>query len=147
MSIKTYDPAEVSVIIGGHIVSGYGEDTFVEVERNEDMFTRQSGADGEQSRSKSNDLSGTVTITLKQTSESNDVLTGYAVADEVSNAGLVSILIKDNNGTELHSAETAWVRKQPTSAFGRESGERVWVLETGELTMKPGGIVGASAAQ
>lgn len=138
-AVKNYDPAEVSLICGGAIISGFADDEFISVERNEQAYTRSSGADGEGTRSKSNDRSGLITLTLKQTSESNDVLSGFALADELNNGGTFPFLMKDNNGTTLHASEVTWVQKMPASARAKEAGEVTWVLESNELTMFVGG--------
>lgn len=138
--LKSYDPAKVSLIVGGHIVQGYADGEFVVAARNNDNFSRVGGADGEQSRSKSNDKSGTITITLMQSSLSNAVLQGFALADELASAGLVPVLIKDSNGSELCTAELAWCQKPSDKGFAKEGGERQWVFETGELIFVGGGI-------
>jgi hypothetical protein len=138
--LKTYDPAKVSVIIGGHIVQGYADGEFVTAARNSDNFARVGGADGEQTRAKSNDRSGVITVTLMQASLSNAVLQGFALADETGNAGIVPILIKDSNGSELATAEQAWCQKPSDKSYGKESGDRQWVFETGELIFAGGGI-------
>ena len=139
-ALKTYDPAKVSVIVGGHIVQGFADGEFVSAARNNDTFSRVGGADGEQTRAKSNDRSGTITITLMQSSNSNGVLQGFASADEVSNGGLVPVLIKDSNGNELVIATKAWVQKPSDRGFGKENTDRQWVFETGELIFAGGGI-------
>lgn len=139
MAAKNYDPNSVAVIVGGHIVSGYADGTFVNVARNEDAFTLQVGSSGEGVRSKSNNKSGQITITLLQSSQSNVFLSTLAQLDEISNGGVVPVLVKDNNGTPLYSAETAWVKKVADSEYGREAGSREWVLETDELIAFVGG--------
>ena len=137
---KTYDPKQVSVIIGGYIVSGYADGTFVTLARNNDNWTRQGGADGEQTRAKSNDRSGLLTITLMQSSLSNGVLQGFAIADELGNSGTFSFLVKDNNGTEIAAAEIAWVQKPSDKSYAKENENREWIIETGELNYLGGGI-------
>ena len=132
---KTYDAKQVSVIVGGHIVEGLADGTYVTVTRNNDSFALTMGADGEGARAKSNDKSGTVELTLLQTSASNDVLTGFANADEISNSGQVPILIKDQNGSTLVEAATAWIQKPADVTFGKEIEERSWVLESDDLTL------------
>lgn len=136
---KTYDPLQVSVILGSHIVTGFADGTFVSIERNNQTFELVSGASGETARAKSNDRSGTVTITLMQTSESNSVLSGFAAADELSNSGKFPIIVKDNNGDSLYEATEAWVQQPASVEFSKEISEREWVLETGELIMVTGG--------
>jgi len=133
MSVKTYDPRQVIIIVAGNQMSGYADGSFVTVARNEDMFTLQVGTSGEGTRSKSNNRSGTITFQLMQSSDSNAVLQALANVDELSNSGAVPVMVKDNSGGSLYIAETAWIRKIPDSEFSREAGPREWVLETDVL--------------
>jgi len=133
MAVKTYDPKQVIIIIGGNTMTGFADGTFVIVARNEDGWSLQIGTDGEGTRSKSNNKSGTVTFTLMQSSDSNQILSALAALDELSNAGAVPIMVKDNSGESLYIAETAWIRKYADSEFAREAGPREWVLETDVL--------------
>ena len=140
MGLKTYDPNQVQVIVGGFPMSGFADGTFVTVEKNEDAWALQMGTDGEGTRSKSNNESGRVIITLMQSSESNDILNGFAESDRLSNSGLVPVMVKDSLGSALHAAEQAWIVKKPASEYAREAGPREWILETDNLQDNPGGI-------
>ena len=137
--MKTYDPSKLSVIVGGFIISGFAEDSLVTVGRREDTFTLTMGADGEGTRSKTNDKSGDVKITLMQTSASNAILTAYAKADELQNAGVFSLLIKDDSGSSIYSAEQAWVVKPPEAEFGKAATTREWSIQTDNLDWNEGG--------
>ena len=139
MALKTYDPKQISVIVGGAIISGFADGEFVTTERNEDAFTLNVGADGEGGRVKSNNKSGRITLTLQQTSDSNLVLSGYAQADELRNAGVVPALIKDLKGDTLISAARAWVVKVPATPYAKDMQTRSWVIETDELIPVVGG--------
>ena len=137
--LKTYDPSQVVITVGGAIISGYADGAFITLSRNSDMFSRVAGADGENARVKSSDKSGKVTLTLMQTSDSNDILTGFAAADELANSGVVPFAMKDISGRTVALAPRAWVTKLPDSEFGKEAGTREWVLEMDELDMFVGG--------
>ena len=139
MATKTYDPKQVSVIIGSQPMRGFAEGDFVSVERNEDSWTLLVGADGESTRSKNANRSGKVTITLLASSSSNDYLTQLALADDASGRGVFSIMIKDNFGTSIYTAATAWIVKQPARSFAKEAGSQEWVIETDELIQYSGG--------
>lgn len=139
MSVKTYDPKQVLVTFGGFTLSGFADGSFVTVERLEDAWSMQIGTDGEGTRSKSNNRSGSITIQLMQTSDSNQTLTALALADELSNSSALPLMVKDNSGTTICVAETAWIKKMPSSEFAREAGPREWVLETDNLVMNLGG--------
>jgi hypothetical protein len=137
--VKTYDPKQVSVIVGGVIGSGFTDGTFVVAERNEDAWNLKVGVDGIGTRAKSGNKSGKVTITLHQSSSFNDTLSGFAQADELSNTGAVPLLIRDASGRTLCTALTAWVKKYANAEFAKEVSNRVWVLETDELVIFDGG--------
>jgi Protein of unknown function (DUF3277) len=137
--VKTYDPKNVSLIVGGKIIGGFTDGTFIVAERNEQMWNLKVGVDGIGTRAKSNNRSGKVTVTLHQSSSSNDDLSGFATADELSNTGAVPVLLRDNLGTTLCTALTAWVQKFANAEFGKEVANRVWVLETDELIIFDGG--------
>lgn len=138
-NLFTYDPKNVALIVGGNIINGFSDATFIVAERNEQAFNLKVGVDGEGTRAKTNNKSGKVTITLMQSSASNDVLSALAAADELSNAGAVPLLLKDNSGRTLISSLTSWVQKYPNSEFAKETSTRVWVMETDELNIFVGG--------
>ena len=145
MATKTYDPKNVTVLIGAHIASGFADGTFINASRNNQMWTVQSGASGETARSKSGDLSGTIELTFMQTSETNDILSGYAIADESNfSNGTFPITITDGNGATLLSGLQSWIQKQPDVELGKDLSERTWTIETGELLMNVGGTAPAS---
>lgn len=139
MTVKTYDPAKVSVIFNGVPLHGFADGTFVRIERDEDMFTKVTGADGETSRAKSNNRGGFAAVILQQTSESNDHLAAFAEADEINNAGHGPLLVKDLNGTTLAFASSAWIKKKPNAEFGKEITDREWVIDCADLKYVPGG--------
>lgn len=137
--LKTYDPALVILTYGGIPIKGFADGTFIVVERSNDAFTKTSGADGRVSRAKSNDKSGTVTVTLAQTSSSNDVLAGFAKQDELSNTGVKVLNCKDVGGRSTHFSSAAWIRKVPNAEYGKEISNREWVLDCDNLDSFIGG--------
>lgn len=139
MGVRTYDPANVLVLIGGIPMSGFADGTFVMVTRDEDAFTKVSGADGETSRAKSNNRSGELTLTLMQTSMSNDILSGFALLDEVSNAGIVPILVKEIGTLTILMSGEGWIRKFPDASYSKDIENREWVFDLASLNMFEGG--------
>ena len=139
MSVKSYNAAEVSIIFAGIPLEGFADGTFVTAARNNDSFALTVGSDGEGARSKSNDKSGIVTLTLMQSSLSNDLLSAQALLDELSGDGIAPLLIKDLSGTTLVAAETAWIRKPSDVEFSKEITTREWIIETNALDIFVGG--------
>jgi len=130
MAVRSYNPSEVSVIVAGRIIGGFADGTFVGVERNNDSWALSVGADGEGTRSKSTDRSGRFTITLNQSSESNEFLTELEAADDISGTGTFPVLVKDGSGTSIHEGETCWIVKPASAPYGKESDNREWIIET-----------------
>jgi hypothetical protein len=141
MAAKVYDAKSVIITFGPILVSGFADGTFVSVDQNEDSFTLQMGTDGEGTRSKSNNKSHTITFTLMQSSDSNDLLSAQHNLDLATpnGDGIGPLFVKDLLGRATYLAETAWIRKPPTAEFGREAGPREWTLETDNLVRLDGG--------
>ncbi len=141
MSLKTYDPNDVSLVAFGIPITGFADGTFISIEYNEDDFSLQVGTDGDACRSKSSNRSARMTITLGQWSLANDLLSAVHAADILtpSGDGIGPFLMKDNSGTTLAAAEKCWIAKLPTQTYGREAESREWVLETAALVSHVGG--------
>lgn len=137
--VYNYASDEVQIVVGGVTMTGLADGTFVSISRDEQAFTKVTGADGSTSRSKSANRAGTITITLKQTSPSNDVLTGFMLADEQNSDGIVPVMVKDTGGRTLSYASAAWVQQAPDQDFGKEINEREWVLDCARIDMFVGG--------
>lgn len=139
MAVRTYDPSQVVVTVGGVQLSGFADGTAVNIMRSNDAYTKVTGTDGITSRAKSSDKSGELTVTLAQTSPSNDVLSGIAQADELTNAGVVPVIVKDISGRSVYFSGNGWIRKIPDSAFGKEIDNREWVLDLADMDAFVGG--------
>lgn len=139
MSVATFDPKSVVVSIGGVTMSGYADGTFLEITADTPQFTKITGADGYVTRVKSNDYGAVMTLTLSQSSPSNDVLSALFNADRLTNAGVVPILIKDLSGTTVIFAATGWIQQFPDTAFGNEINDRSWVIDLANADLFIGG--------
>jgi hypothetical protein len=137
-AVLSYDPASVVISIGGANISGFTDGTFCEVARDEPSYTKVVGADGVVSRAKTNNRSGTVTITLKQTSPSNDILSALLTAAELTNTPAIPIIIKDTLGTSVYFAAQGWVGGYANSTFGKEITDRSWTIMCGEMDVHVG---------
>lgn len=152
MTTKTYDPTKVVVTVGSYTVTGFADGSLVKCERNEDGFKLTVGGDGEAVRSKNPNRSGKITISLMQSSASNEYLSSMALLDETGAAGAVTtpraaptasvqtVTVKDNNGNSLWSADEAWVMKPADGDYEKEAKDRTWVLEAAKLTYSERGL-------
>ena len=133
--ITTYNPKEVTIALGNHIVSGYAEDSFVTIDQNGDGITKKVGCDGEIARSVSPDDTCIVKIALLQTSATNSYLQKRLKQDRETGDGMFPILIKDLKGGMKFSADAAWAIKAATRTYGKESGNREWEIHTGSAVL------------
>ncbi|EOX4865096.1 TPA: phage protein [Haemophilus influenzae] len=139
MALATYAPDEVSIVIGAVIVSGFADGTFIDIEEMSDGVSSVAGADGEVARATSADPRKKVTLTLLQTSDTNDVLSELYAADKVSKNATFPIAVKDLRGRSLFAASMAWVVKSAKLELGKEVGSREWTLETADGKLFVGG--------
>lgn len=145
--VRTYDASQVVLTINGAVIGGYADGTFINVEREEPSFTKVVGADGTVSRAKSNNKSGTLTITLKQTSPSNDVLSALLAQDELNADGVFPVLLKDNSGETRIFSGTGWVQGFPPSEFAKEISEREWLIDLSEIDFNLAGNAAIGGAE
>lgn len=139
--VKVYNPHSLAISFGGINISGFANGEFVSVDMNEDQFNLTVGADGESVRGRVNNGSGTVTITLLHTSQSNEDLRAILEQDRRDNAadtgvegsGIKSLQIKDLSGRTLINCASAWIRKPPVVNFDLEATTREWVFESDNL--------------
>jgi hypothetical protein len=139
--LHTYDPRSVLIAFGGFPIVGFADGTFLNVVRNNDMWSEVVGASGETARAKSNDKSGLATLTLMQTSPSNDVLSSLALQDENLNTGVRPLLVKDGLGTTTLFSATGYIKKVADAGFAKEVGTREWSIYLVDLTIYVGGNI------
>lgn len=133
--IKTYNPREVTVALGSHIVSGFADDSFISIDPNSDGVTKKVGCDGEIVRSVSPDDTFIIKLSLLQTSETNSYLQTQVAKDRKSGDGIFPIIIKDLKGGLVFSADSAWCKGTASRGYGKEAGNREWELHTGSGTL------------
>lgn len=130
MALATYDSSRVVIIAGGIPITGYADGTFVTIDEMSVGVQTKVGADGEVGRSMSTDPRVEVTITLMQTSPSNQVLNGLYMADRVTGGGSAfPVLVEDLNGTTGFIASQAWIRRKAKVTYAKEIESREWIIE------------------
>lgn len=132
MPVSTYSPGEVALSIGGNLITGFADGTFITMEREVDAMTKVVGADGEVSRARSANFSGMITLTLLQTSDSNRILGGYLLDDEADGSGVFDVLLVDNLSNKMFAAE-GWIRKGPNEEYAAEITNREWVIDLARI--------------
>lgn len=136
---SNYDPARVIVTFRGIPIRGYAEGTFVTVERDEDTFEKAVGAQGDVTRVRKRNKAGRATVTLQQSSPTNDELSAVALLDEQTGLGYGPLLVKDLNGTTLASAAVAWLVRPANTSFSDAAESREWMIDCAEVSLLTGG--------
>jgi len=134
----TYDPKKILLTFGGIPVSGYADGTGIEIERSNPTWSMSTGMDDETAFTKRNDTSGKVTVTLQQTSLTNNVLSGFMLLDETVNGGLFPILAKDVLGL-TESSGSGRIEMPPAQGFANEISTREWSILCFGLSIFIGG--------
>jgi hypothetical protein len=137
----TIDPKKIIVVFKGRPITGFADGTYLQIERNADTWNTKVGCSGHVARSKSNDRSGTVKITLMQTSSDNDFLSLCAELDENGNAGVGELKIKDALGTSDYRSSAAFVLKPAAASQSNNVENREWTLFCADLSIFNGGNI------
>lgn len=130
-NVKTYDPKKVMVIFGPVVLTGFAEDTFINIETDGDGTTAVVGCDQEIVRSiDPGSIIKKVTLSLLQSSDSNDELSAIHDVDNQAGAGLMPLAIKDLSGRLLMMSDQTWITKKPNVNRGKSAseGKCQWVL-------------------
>ena len=130
MGTKSYNIGRVQCIIGGFRMQGLGDDGGFSFEPSEDQIIGSVGADGEATISRSNNKSGTLTVTLKETSDSNQILEDFLNAQDVGTGLAYNVpvqLYDPSTGEGVTSRESA-IMGYPTRSKNKEASEREWTI-------------------
>ena len=133
--VYTYSPQEVQLTFGGYTITGWQNLT---ITRSADAFKPVRGIRGKHTRVRSIDTSCTITVTILQTSMSNDVLCRIHDLDLEYGSGRIELLLKDMGGTGVFSSAEAYVLGYPEVVYSGEFEYRQWRLfcqNTGNYTI------------
>jgi archaellum component FlaG (FlaF/FlaG flagellin family) len=129
MSIQTYDPKDVNVTVDGNIITGFSEDGFIKVEKNEDNFTPYVGAQGEVSFSNSADKTGKITVTVQSSSPSFLVLNKLSAQNKT-----YPVSVSDLNTGMVVGGTDCRIMKPAAFEAGKEISEREFEIFVSTLT-------------
>jgi hypothetical protein len=127
---KIFDPNAFHVIVGGNKMQGFSSDTMAKFEFDEEATLEEVGVDGECSRSLNMNRMAKLTISLMQTSDSNDILSAMYAAQRLSSNGndIVACRIEDSNGRLVVTGPECWVKDLPKPTWGKSAKEYEWVI-------------------
>lgn len=128
--MAVYDFKKVNVIVNGRYVTDFAEGSVIAIARNSDKYNKSIGAKGETDYSKTNDDSGTITITLKDTSYSNLWLTEYA-----EDGKFLEVSVIDSNvpGYLKVGGNRCVIMRPADVSKGQEIGTREWTIDVDKM--------------
>lgn len=142
MSIYTYSPEEVDLIIAGYRVTGWNS---IAVSRTSKAFTMVRGIRGKNTRVRHKDSSAVIFIDVVRTSPVNTVFSAVVRDDLIYGTGRLDILLKDKNGQSLFMSNEAYIDGYPDDAFTTELNNRRWTITC--QTTSEWNIAGSEKAQ
>lgn len=130
-TVNTYSPKDVLFVIGGYTFTGWQNIT---IARNAKSFTPYRGIRGKNTRIRNSDTSAVLTITLLQTSQSNDVLSTILTADEENGTSRIAFTLKDRSGGSVFNSDDAFITGFPVTSFSGQFEYRTWEIFCGSTT-------------
>ncbi|MBW7452441.1 phage structural protein [Paenibacillus sepulcri] len=126
---KTFDPMNVSVIVAGTYLTGFGE-SMVEAEQSENNYEVKVGAQGDKLRTKTNNNTGTITVTLQATSPQ------VAYLDRLANSGQIVPITVINAGPpkETITSVEAYVNKPAARTYGTDIDDREYEFQCMDIS-------------
>lgn len=139
--LRKYAPDDVAQVIGKSAITGVMSGTFVEVEMSVDQSELSIGSDGEATLVIVPNRSGTIKITLQQSSPLNDIFTSMFIALQQKDTanGVQPYRLKDANGTTVVDAAQTVIQKPAKIVFGDKAEGREWTLLCPYLKLSVGG--------
>lgn len=137
--LATYRPEDVLVIIAGFQMTGFVSGTFLSISKPNSTFSSRESADGVVARTQSNSKLYTVTLTLANTSDSNQLLSYMSRLDELTKIAKFPIAIKDMSGQSVLFSPEAWVDNTPDSNFSDSIEDRSWSITCANCVYNAGG--------
>jgi len=140
-----YSPLQVTLSIADILIDGgYGEDEFLNIEKQEDDTTDVVGVGGDVAISVIHDNRATVKITLLASSPQNGKLSALRAVGRTTPIGVAvgEFYVADrlSRGT-IHKARHCWIQKPPTVTYARGNGERVWTVRLADLVTYDAGNI------
>lgn len=140
-----YSPEDITVLLYGvYPVTGFVAGTFLNISKDVNPYSAARTSDGQVARLYNRDATYTITITLHNTAEANEVLTKLWQIDEITQRGKFPLLIKDQLGSSLLFSTTTWIESVPDMTFSEEITERTWTLRSSQAAINIGGNADAS---
>lgn len=130
MDVKTYNPKDCVITVGGVYITGLGED-MVSCEKDDDNFSTNVGAQGDVVVNESNNQLGTITITVQGTSPQKGYLLGL-----LKSKAMFDIWVINKSIGEKVGGSKAMMKKPPELSQGAELADREFEIKVFDYTVE-----------
>lgn len=130
MATGVYDASKVTVTAKNMSVTGFKKGTFVTANKDDDLVTAESNAQGETTWAVNNSKLGTIQLTLNQTSSFCKFFNSLAQAHEP-----FPIWVNDPTTGEKRGGTEAMVTKQADATFSDGIEARQYTIKVGDFTI------------
>lgn len=124
-SVETYSASDVKLSISGYLITGWDN---LNINRRVKGFAPVYGIRGKNTRVKNVDTSATITVTLIQTAQSNDVLSAIHDLDLDEGTARIALTLKDGSGRSVFSSNEAYITSYPTKSFSGDFTYNTWEI-------------------
>ncbi len=128
MSLKTYNLKDVVCNFGDVIFSGFAEDDAITLTPESEIFTSKVGADGQTTRSRSNNDNYKATVRFMATSDARVKLQDRTFRNAALSSLTLPFRLYSPSTGEEYTCSQAYVEKLPDASFGREASEREYTI-------------------
>ncbi len=128
MSLKSYNLKSVVCSFGPISFSGFAEDDAITITPESEIFTSKVGADGQTTRSRSNNDNYKATIRFMSTSSARFSLQEQTLRNAALSQVTYPFFLNSPDTQEIYASSQAYVEKLPDASFGREASEREYTI-------------------
>lgn len=127
---NVYDASKITVIANNLNVTGFKKGTFVTANKDDDMVSVESNAQGEATWALNNSKLGTITLTLNQTSPFCKVFNEYAASKK-----FFPIWVDDPLCKEKRGGTEAIITKVADASYSDGTEARAYTIKVGDFTI------------
>ena len=139
-TLFSYIPESVQCLVAGFIpITGFVDGTFITIDKDKMPYVSVEMPDGTMARKYNNSQTYTITITLHNGAESNNLLTKMWQVDEITQRGKFPLLIKDQSGSDLFFSTESWIEFIPSLVKSNSIDARTWIIKSAFAVMNVGG--------
>lgn len=121
MAFKQYNANDVTILVNGKRISGFGDADLVSFAEKTDRVTTMIDANGNGVNSINNQQGGDITLNLSMLSDANVDFSRLLNSNQY-----FSVTV--SHGNERVSSQNAMFTKSPSGSYGKTANTRVWVI-------------------